>query len=60
MEELKLIACMFVLFLFHTVGKLDVQDDMVWLGLCVLLSAYLMHQPAEDRIFIEEKEDENE
>lgn len=60
MGTVKLAACLFILFLFQTVGKLNVQDDAVWFGLCVVLSAYLMYQPAEDRIFIEEKEDEDE
>ena len=56
-DTLKLLACMFILLIFHTVGGMDVQDDTIWLGLCVLLSAYMICQ-SEDRIYIEENEDE--
>lgn len=59
MGILKLGFSLLMLFLFLTVGKMNVQDDVIWLGLCVLFSAWVMHDTVDERVYVE-KEDEEE
>ena len=57
MEVIKVGISFLVLFLFIVIGGLNVQDDIIWLGLCVILSAFIMH---ENEIgFGEDDEDES-
>lgn len=44
MEVIKVGISFLVLFLFIVIGGLNVQDDIIWLGLCIVLSAFVMHE----------------
>lgn len=58
MGAIKLAASMAMLFLFVTIGRLNVSDDMIWIGLCILCSAWIMHETVIKQTYIEEDEDE--
>lgn len=60
MGLLKLGIGLFILFLFQTVAKLNVSDDVLFLGLSVLLSAFVLHETVDDRTYLVEEEEEHE
>ena len=60
MGLIKLGIAILILSIFQSKSGLVVTDDMMFLGLCVILSAYVMHETVDNRTYITTKEEDDE
>lgn len=52
----KLLISLVTLYVIAICGKMDVSPDIMWAGLCIVFSAFILHEPPE--IYLREDEDD--
>ncbi len=58
MGGIKLLISVVMLFIFVTKGGMSISDDCVWFGLCMLFSAFILHDSQTITLTNGDNEDE--